>query len=495
MNSSQQKLSHFHKYYFNAVFKERDNDLKTQLLSTLCTINWKLHFGNFYCNRIESELLKIGRLNTVKSEKEINNGKVLHVASELYQIGGHTRLFESYLDIFDGFVNHLFLSRQSNQQLPSRIRQNKKIANIFVSQNESHLSRAKSLAEIWNNYDFVVLYIHPDDVIPIISFGMNPNDKLFYVNHADHCFWVGKNIINTCINTRPIGNEICKQYRGISKNKIIPLIRTEHFQKKKCGLEDNKVAFGSMTSLYKILPKGKKNFLTDIYELLDIHKDAIFHLIGISENDIVHFGYKSNLNNRLKLYGVIEQPQEILLKIDIYLEGYPYNSMTAMYDAIYAGACPVLMYEIDDINSYMENELSFQGILSHSKDKKEYLIHIEKLVGSVHERNTIRGKLFERLMKFNSIEYARNIFFSTIESTDFVQYNSIDISELSKQTYEFDVNQFRQKGSFSLMNFVDLDLFNKLNFTLKLKLICCFLYANRFSLKSIRLNLKLLKWK
>jgi hypothetical protein len=498
MKTSLENLNKFHNDYIDLVDQINSDEIKASLYQSLCTINWKYHTGRFFCDKVESELIKIGlRLKIKFASSVLLQKDVLHVASELYNIGGHTRLLESYVDIFDTYNNHLFITRQEINELPQRIKGNIKINNIIHAKNEESLiQKARELALLWRKYKYIILHIHPDDVVPIIAYGIFGHKNILFVNHADHVFWIGKRILKECINIRPLGFQISKELREISSNYIVPVILSqenlESIKEKNQKVEE-KIIFGSMTSLYKIIPSGKKNFLKDIYTLLDKYPLSEFHLIGIEESDLNNFGFNSNLNSRLILHGHVERPRKILDKIDIYLEGYPYNSLTALYEAIISGACPVLMYELENPNCNLESDFCFERILFHSKNKQQYYEHIQNLVDSKILRYQITSKIQNRLKFFNSIQYARDKIFSDLVK---VKPNSnesnVDLSLLSIQTFLFDQNQFKSITNHSILYFLDIKMFKKLNKMKRLQFLRLFriFKCNRLNLA---LYFKLLK--
>lgn len=485
MNTSLKRLNSFNLGILNIVSQTNSDELKVNLLKSLCTLNWKIHPGKFSCDQIENNLINIGKNHISKYNSNLNNEKkVLHLATELYEIGGHTRLLEQYINVFEKFQNDVILTRQSKANTPNRILNNKSINCImYLDAPGNEIERAQQLSRIWENYQFVILHIHPDDITPIIAFGIREHKNILFINHADHVFWLGKRISKLCINIRPVGLEISQELRGIENNLLIPIILNDKVLNGELNIEipiNEKLIFGTMTTLHKIIPNGEKNFIRDVYEILDLYKDSEFYLIGIEESELGLLGFQKNNNPRLHFFGRLENPNQILQKINIYLEGYPYNSLTSLYEAILNGVCPVLMYNPINYNCNLETDLSFNGILYHTIDKKAYLEHIDTLVKNAELRIRINKRLRERMSLYNSVSYARKVLFSANQ----IYHNTInreEINNLSQTTFDVDINIARMNNwAPMLFNFVNIETLKKLSFKSKLVLTILMMKLTKF---------------
>jgi hypothetical protein len=486
LNTTIKRLSKFHNNFVKLIDEVNSDEAKASLYEALCTINWKIHSGIYYCEKIEIGLINLGERNKISSnDSSYKKRGVLHVGTEFHETGGHTRLFENYLKVFDSFENHLFLTKQNKEDIPTRIIKNSKIKKIYTSRfTEKIIDKAIELSTIWRSYDYVILHIHPNDVIPNIAYGMFKHNNILFINHADHVFWIGKKIFKNCVNIRPLGLQISKDLRSINNNILAPIIldiTDANFIKPFRSYLSNKITFGSMTSVYKIIPDENKNFIQDIYFLLEKFPNSIFKLIGVEEKDLIKFGYDKNYNPRLMLFGQIEHPKEILETIDIYLEGYPYNSLTALFDAVVCGACPVLMYDVKNQNCNLESDLSFKGILYHSSDRINYFNHIETLFKSKELRIKIVGKIQDRMSRLNTVEYAKKVIFSSSSNLKMNETN-YDFSNISNETFQFDRNlAISNNWQILVFNSIDLKIVGLLTFFEKIKLSKIFFGVNDFS--------------
>ena len=64
--------------------------------------------------------------------------------------------------------------------------------------------------------DFLILYIHPNDVVVVPALCALPSKPpTIFFNHADHVFWLGRNIIDYLIEWREEGAKYSKKFRKI----------------------------------------------------------------------------------------------------------------------------------------------------------------------------------------------------------------------------------------------------------------------------------------
>ncbi|MDO7204857.1 hypothetical protein Q5M85_12610 [Paraclostridium bifermentans] len=61
------------------------------------------------------------------------------------------------------------------------------------------------------------------DPIPIIAFGVEGGPPIVYMNHADHCFWIGSSIVDICVDISKYGQLVTKNRRGIDKSILLPI--------------------------------------------------------------------------------------------------------------------------------------------------------------------------------------------------------------------------------------------------------------------------------
>src|SRR6185503_6674419 len=105
-----------------------------------------------------------------------------------------------------GSEHHVALTQQGTSNLPPRLREAAKNSGgrlHLLDRRGSLLRIAHSLRRIASDVDFIVLHVHPDDVVPTLAFGAGiDHPPIAYLNHADHVFWIGSEICDINLNIR-----------------------------------------------------------------------------------------------------------------------------------------------------------------------------------------------------------------------------------------------------------------------------------------------------
>lgn len=480
------KANQIHNLLLKELKKTSELKVKEAIIKSILDWNWNLHSGIFSCPHLEKELLNLGaQFATTQyltgSEKNIIKPKtILHIASTLYSTGGHTRMLEEYINRLPQYNHALVLTRQSIDELPNRIAQKitTEIIEIYdLTSHEGFLKKAELLAEIGVKYSQVFLHIHPNDPIPTIAHGIQPFQKIITINHADHLFWVGASITDICINIRPFAENISLNKRGINNNVLLPVPVVNHLYndednkeiRQKLGLFNDEIILLTISYPYKLTPSKTHNFYSTAIKLLSKKPNLIHFIVGVSEENVntLNLDFPPNLI----FLGPLEDPSDYQKVADIYLEGFPFNSLTALLDSINFNCAPVLMYAPANPNCNMESELAFDGILKHPINEVEYLEKVLMLINNINTRKEVVKILKERINYFNGGVYWTNTLNKVLKSE--VQTNK----KLENQIY------FEDNNSIKLNDFD----FNNLS----TKLIAGNLIEYLIDLKNIPLNLRM----
>ena len=182
------------------------------------------------------------------------------------------------------------------------------------------------MINILKNYSEIILHIHPNDIITCLALScLNQNQRVFFVNHADHKFSLGYNYSNCVLELSKDGKEMSRLKRGIKFSEVLPIPIDIHEilerNIKRYKIRKEKILV-SMASEYKFLPTKKYNFQNFLDELLGENENLIFNLIGASEKNKIWEPLKRKYGNRLNLLGLLlkEETQTILKNADLYVD-------------------------------------------------------------------------------------------------------------------------------------------------------------------------------
>jgi glycosyltransferase involved in cell wall biosynthesis len=275
------------------------------------------------------------------------------------------------------------------------------------------LERAQQLRNYaWENADVVVLHIHPEDVIATTAFGVAGGPPVLFVNHADHAFWVGCAIADLVLDIRTSGHLWTKEGRGVNRTTILtlPLIQGRDEPngntmdpQQKCkirrelGISEEGIMFLTVGSAAKYDPIGGHDFIQTAMKILRECKDA--HLIAVGPSD--HGRWKeARLATGGRLRAIGRQPDSTLFckAADIYLEGFPAGSLTALLEAGESGL-PFVRGLRSCAPPYSSDGIGIDEVLQ-PMDTSDYVCAAVKLAQDSKTRVELGQKL-QRLIRSN----------------------------------------------------------------------------------------------
>jgi hypothetical protein len=409
----------------------------TYNLTQACNYAW-FHFPGYVCNpAIEKLLISIGERLIIpdlnKSARKKNNlqPKILHVATTLYNIGGHSKIFNFFIENDTNSYGVLTKGDLMNQSL--------KITRLSAA---TYLEKAKELRLMAFDYDFVVLHIHPDDIIPVLAFakeneGLPP--VLFY-NHADHCFWVGASIVDELINIREVYLEEDKIRRGIKHVSLLPIpikVLESNTLFDRTG-NDDKINLLSIGGLYKFYPTKYFNFFKSIFKIINLRPNVHIYILGIYPNAELAIEYT---HPNIHFIAPNNEFTDILNQCSIYVEGFPFTSLTAMLDAINNGLACQLRLVPTRVN---DMKMSIYGkCWEYPKSEADWINSLISLIDSKAKLSE-NIKYFGNCLKCHDYPIILKKFYTIIQSNHLKKHSVIRKLKVKSNFTELEVEILNQ---------------------------------------------------
>lgn len=417
-------------YLFNQELKDAERFLAKRdtesalLIATRLARFAYLNFTGYYASyRLENLLQKIGAASIQTNTNVLTAHKgrrILHIASELYELGGHTPLLLKWIQRDISSEHHIFLTRQKKDQLPQKIFASHQVSPSVVTwanNGQGIVDTARALLAKAVEYDFIVLHIHPDDVVPILAFSGSKPVPVYFLNHADHCFWLGTSIIDGLIQLREPPVEQDKIHRGLTNipqfvlpipvNEGKPVIATQENVRAKYGIDKKYSKLMLTTSTEsKFNPLLEYNYFESVIPVLNQNPDTLLLIVGIKETKPLAQLYQHPQIKYLG-YRLPDELQEIENMADIYLETFPFSSFTALLQVLMKKKPVHFMYAPPDIfrlfmgeSVYTKNRNKWQERLSYLlQHKQELEAYTEELYHKVSAMYTEKAWLLY-LQKF-----------------------------------------------------------------------------------------------
>lgn len=360
------------------------------------------HCGLFVSTELEHILLTIGQKaitqnNSIHQSIQLpkNPKHILHVATAVGAIGGHSRMIWRWIQQDAARSHSLVLTRQDHKEVPKIMKE--AVANSHgkiysLRDSIGHLvSRAKRLRQIAASADLIVLHTSCEDVIPIIAFAnKEQSPPIILLNHADHFFWLGVSISDIVANLRESGMHLSQERRGVEaeRNVILPIILppiqrtlTRIEAKNKLGIDENSILLLSIARSLKYKSINGVNFAEAHIPLLERHKRAILVVIGpgVRKDWLEAI---ERVQGRIIVLGEREDTSEFYQAADIYVDSFPFVSNTSLLEAGSYGIPLVSRYPFDsDLCRILGADMpGLTGNLMRVKDLEEYTAVLSHLI-------------------------------------------------------------------------------------------------------------------
>jgi len=376
------------------------------------------HPGRFADGAIENLALDIGtELDEIPAEVSDNRlsvphkqsrRRVLHVATDVLEIGGHTRMLYHWVcNDYNSCHSLVLVNQRDIAAIPNWLSEaiQSSGGELVVFPAESELrQKARWLRETAKRIaDLVVLHHCPFDVVPTVAFAIRECPPVAILNHADHLFWLGSSVADIVINLRTAGSEHTAECRFVEHNTVIPIPLAEPAKqtsrkqaRQMLGIPEDQCMLLSVGREEKYRPCGAYDFVATVNKILDHQSAAHLYVVGETAAGISPY-LNCALHKRLHFMGSIEDPRLYLMAADVYLESFPFGSNTALLEASMCGL-PVVPAYAPLFPLLVANNDSLHDILSNPLHEEEYINRVDMLIRDPNQRLELGAMLRNRLL-------------------------------------------------------------------------------------------------
>ncbi|MFS0821570.1 hypothetical protein [Bacillus sp. 1P02SD] len=408
------------KILFNQMIEKSEEHLglnNLELSSLYCQIAADYvsysHAGFFYSNKLEEILSEIS-LKVIKNDKLDRSKnkiqKVLHIASELYAVGGHTRLLQNWINYDVGRYNELVITNQTMEESPKQIIEELAEKGITVTflkgKSEGILSRAIDLVSIAKEFDAVVLHIHSYDVIPLIAFS-NSQIPVLLMNHADHRFWIGRSISNMVLELRETGKSLSMKRRLISpENQSIlpiplkgPVEITKEKARKALSINSDDFVIFSVASSYKYKPLHDGGLGEVLLPLVNRYSNLKALIVGPNHSEEYWKDLSKKSNGKIQALGIKPHVDYYYKASDLYLDSYPVSSLTSLLDA---GKYSLPIFSLEKGSKGLDlDDISLDQLNYKSGSLKELYESLQMYIEDEKKREEFGNQCFDEISKYH----------------------------------------------------------------------------------------------
>ncbi|MCU0214172.1 hypothetical protein N8A88_26705 [Pseudomonas shahriarae] len=326
-------------------------------------------------------------------------GGVLHVVTEPYMTGGHTRLMEKLASMHPERTD-LLISRQAAPDAKAQVCRFFDKTSVVIA--TCPVDALTQIVCLLLSYEKAVLHIHPDDILVVVACGVAKRIsglEVYFVNHADHVFSYGSSIADYYFELSGHGCrfDLTKHIQGRKSFLGIPVniphgVMANNFK----PAMQAPLLFISAGSDIKYKPRKGFSIFKLVARILDDYPASTFLVIGSDVKKAfwwwpLKLRYRSRLSIRAHLD--FQEYSELVSKADFYVDSHPLPGGTAFAEQFVKGQrcvgllSPVQGYSPADRLKRTDIDAVMGSIADYRYDE-EVLCAIEKVnaFDSVKER-------------------------------------------------------------------------------------------------------------
>jgi SAM-dependent methyltransferase len=338
------------------------------LIEKIGQFAWRNHPGCFFDAEIENLLLGYGQklenyVDVERISQEIEDlfefhkeNSTLHVASEIANIGGHTRVINQIIKRSKEKNQGFILTKREVESVPVWFKEGVDVyaKTLSLISYNSPLDKAYALKIISKRFKRIILYHHPFDVVPSLAFAKASTIPVIVENHAHSWFWFGKSITDMVFSHTEFNTEFTKRYRKIDNSFYLPFTQSDNIEtllevdekrqaRETLKIDTNKTIILTVATREKFIPNLEYNFFEIAENILQKNSDVVFIVVGLSENDVLV--QSLNKSERVFIYDPTPDLKIFYLASDICLEAMPQPSLGVQLQAPIIGlSCPFPKY-------------------------------------------------------------------------------------------------------------------------------------------------------
>ncbi|MEM9711936.1 MAG: glycosyltransferase, partial [Actinomycetota bacterium] len=269
----------------------QDDEEAVRWARVAADVAWHHHTGRFVTPFLEELLIDVGRSAVPSVDLPSVGGGIVHVLTEGYATGGHTRLVARWIDA-QGSVAHVVHTSPGAGRIPELLADSVARSggsSIGADGGGGLLHTAGRLRSLVVDAEAVVLHTHPWDVVPSLAFAHDGGPPVVMVAHTDNVHLVGHEIADRLVTLRRAATEVATTRRGIPPERIVevpipvPDPERELSQaqaRAELGLDDDLEMILTVGPYYKYIGDGVIDFVDLVEPILRDRPRAVLVAVG-----------------------------------------------------------------------------------------------------------------------------------------------------------------------------------------------------------------------
>jgi len=320
------------------------------------------HPGRFADERLEGVLARAAEA-ALPTVPWTGGEGVLHVLSNALEVGGHTRLAWRWIERDGGRPHHFAVARPAGPApapLTEAAARSGGREHVLPGHEDGLLATAAAMRALGARFDLIVLHVQPNDPLASLAWaGIEDRAPILLCNHADHCFWLGRDCADVVVGHRPVAADLAVRRRGIPRARTaelaLPLDDVTRTTPDECagarariGIPERARVLLTIGSSYKFAG-GDRHLLDALQPLVEADPSSVLIAVGPAAEGRWATA-ASATSGRVLATGVLPDISDLLAAADVFVESYPCSSGTAAVEAAQSGL-PVVAWAPDPVEA------------------------------------------------------------------------------------------------------------------------------------------------
>jgi len=346
----------------------------------------------------------------------------LHVLDEALPAGGLTAMTTRWIRNDQKARPHSVALLAQRVPVPSDLRE--AVADsggrIFeAAPDDSFLKRAAWLRSLVNDQaSRVVLHISVTDVICGAALGIDGGPPVVMVNHAAHVFWTGASVPDRVVNCRgsALERSWTERHRGIPCVTVpIPLTlpgeatlsnppdpELRRRARRALGIPEQSTVILTVGAAFKYWPMKGLDFVQSIERVLNRVPNAVLLAVGLT-GDQRWIQAAGRTGGRIRTLGVVSKAElsRIHDVADVYVEGFPFGSTTALLEAGLRGV-PVVLPPRQCPPPFSSDGVALDDVLDRPETVGDYEAAIVQICNSQSKRSSVSAAVRRSIIQHHT---------------------------------------------------------------------------------------------
>ncbi|RZU34556.1 hypothetical protein [Blastococcus saxobsidens] len=322
-----------------------------------------------------------------------DTGRVLHVLTEAYGTGGHTRLAWRWMDR-DPRASDVVLTNQyvpvPDTLVEVTLSRGGRLHDLRATTSDL-TSRVTALRALMDRADLVVLHVHPNDAVALAAVNLpGPRPPAIYENHADHAYWLGVGAADLVCDLRPAASRLTRSLRGVAPERvgILPLpLETPPSPvnpaelRAGLGIRPDAVIAVAVSAEHKIAATWGRGMDQLLDRALAMSPRLAVVLVGPPATGVWERLAKRH-PGRVFPTGQVPDPGPYYALADIYLDSYPTRAVTSVLEAALLGLPVLTIEDIPEDSAAHIFQADSPGMagLPRVRTREQYAVALRRLV-------------------------------------------------------------------------------------------------------------------